>query len=213
MSFFANRRRTLRYEVLPTHRDESLESSIPAAEVTKVALRLRYLIEQCVPCELEEQRVTKPHSRIITPKVIKAANEAGGPDNRSCVVFCLLIAKRWFKHQALVELWDADLHQVRATACEVIAKSIIEAEEDMPYLLQSVLLKRYSIVVDGEATPPVNVIEKAVDLHALRVIGSSGYQKCINYLWRGWLVQDEDDPASFVDVSRIGSHPGTIAQR
>ncbi|KAI1403655.1 hypothetical protein F4819DRAFT_505986 [Hypoxylon fuscum] len=199
MSFFANRRRTLRYEVLPTHRDESLESSIPAAEVTKVALRLRYLIEQCVPCELEEQRVTKPHSRIITPKVIKAANEAGGPDNRSCVVFCLLIAKRWFKHQALVELWDADLHQVRATACEVIAKSIIEAEEDMPYLLQSVLLKRYSIVVDGEATPPVNVIEKAVDLHALRVIGSSGYQKCINYLWRGWLVQDEDDPASFVD--------------
>jgi hypothetical protein len=24
-------------------------------------------------------------------------------------------------------------------------------------------------------------------------------QKCINYLWRGWLVQDEDDPASFVD--------------
>lgn len=46
----------------------------------------------------------------------------------------------------------------------------------MEYLLHSVLLKRYSIVVDGEDTPPVNVIEKAVDLHALRVIGSSGYQ-------------------------------------
>lgn len=48
-------------------------------------------------------------------------------------------------------------------------------------------------------TPPVNVIEKAVDLHAVRVIGSSGYQKCISYLWRGWLVQDENDPAVFVD--------------
>jgi len=69
----------------------------------------------------------------------------------------------------------------------------------MNYLLHNVLLKRYSILVDGDATPPANVIEKAVDLHALRVIGSSGYQKCISYLWKGWLVQDEDDPANFVD--------------
>jgi hypothetical protein len=46
----------------------------------------------------------------------------------------------------------------------------------MEYLLHTILLKRYSIIVDGEATPPVNVIEKAVDLHSLRVIGSSGYQ-------------------------------------
>ncbi|KAI1206074.1 uncharacterized protein F4807DRAFT_244389 [Annulohypoxylon truncatum] len=188
-----------RRRLLPIHREDSVESAIPAPEVTKVALRLRYLIEQAVPCELEEERVTQSHSRIITPKVIKAAKEAGGRENRSCVVFCLLVVKRWFKHQALVELWDASLHQVRAVACEVIAKQIIEAEDDIPYLLQSVLLKRYSIVVDGEATPPINVIEKAVDLHALRVIGSSGYQKCINYLWKGWLVQDENDPSSFVD--------------
>lgn len=46
----------------------------------------------------------------------------------------------------------------------------------MHYLLHAVLLKRYSIMIDGEPTPPINVIEKAVDLHALRVIGSSGYQ-------------------------------------
>ncbi|KAI1077948.1 hypothetical protein F5B20DRAFT_248328 [Whalleya microplaca] len=188
-----------RRRLLPVHRDQSIESAIPAPEVTKVALRLRYLIEECVPCELEELQITRPHSNIITPSVIKAAKEAGGEENGSCVVFCLLVVKRWFKHQALVELWDADLHYVRATACEVIAKQIIESEEDMTYLLHTVLLKRYSIMIDGEATPPVNVIEKAVDLHALRVIGSSGYQKCIGYLWRGWLVQDENDPASFVD--------------
>lgn len=75
----------------------------------------------------------------------------------------------------------------------------IETEDDMTHLLHSILLKRYSIVIDGESTPPANVIEKAVDLHALRVIGSSGYQKCLSYLWRGWLVQDENDPASFID--------------
>lgn len=74
----------------------------------------------------------------------------------------------------------------------------IESEEDQDFLLSSLLLKRYSILVDSQPTKPANAVERAVDLHALRVIGSSGYQKCINYLWRGWLVQDELDPACFV---------------
>lgn len=77
----------------------------------------------------------------------------------------------------------------------------IEEEEDTAYLLHSVLLRRYSYIANGIPTPPVNVIEKAVDLHAVRVIGSSGYQKCISYLWRGWLVQDENDPSFFVDYN------------
>lgn len=58
---------------------------------------------------------------------------------------------------------------------------------------------------DGEETVPTNVIERAVDLHALRVIGSSGYQRCISYLWRGWLVQDEDDPSKFVHYKNRAS--------
>ncbi|KAI1266903.1 hypothetical protein F5Y18DRAFT_380869 [Xylariaceae sp. FL1019] len=189
-----------RRRLLPFHRDESsIHSAIEPVEVTKVALRLRYLIEESVPCELDETKITEPHSKVITQNVIQAAKEAGGAEAKSCVVYCLLIAKRWFKHQAMVELWDADLHLVRATACEVIAKQIIETEENAAYMLHSVLLKRYAIVVNNETTIPVNVIELAVDLHALRVIGSSGYQKCISYLWKGWLVQDEDDPASFVE--------------
>ena len=78
----------------------------------------------------------------------------------------------------------------------------IEGEDNQEYLLQELLLKRYSIIVDGEQTAPANVIERAVDLHALRVTGSSGYQKCVNYLWRGWLVQDENDPSNFVDYKK-----------
>ncbi|KAK3943231.1 hypothetical protein QBC46DRAFT_361966 [Diplogelasinospora grovesii] len=196
------------YTFLPNYQDESIESAIPAQAVSEVALRLRHLIEECVPCELDPDAIVRPHSKVITRKVIKAAREAGGQEHRACVVFCLLVNKRWWKHQALVELWDADLHQIRAIACEVIAKQMqhlanmdprIESEEDTNYLLQSVLLKRYSIMVDGEPTTPANVIEKAVDLHALRVIGSAGYQRCISYLWKGWLVQDENDPANFVD--------------
>ncbi|PHH92422.1 hypothetical protein CDD83_7491 [Cordyceps sp. RAO-2017] len=148
---------------------------------------------------MEESRITTPNSRVITPKVVQAAREAGGQELRGCVVFCLLVNQRWFHREALVELWDSDLHKLRAAACGVVAKAIIESEEDLGYLLQAVLLRRYSVIADGLPTTPANVIEKAVDLHAVRVIGSSGYQKCINYLWRGWLVQDQDDPSVFVD--------------
>ncbi|KAG5979901.1 hypothetical protein E4U55_004645 [Claviceps digitariae] len=185
--------------LLPRFNRDQMRSAVPASEVTKVCLRLRHLVQECVPCEMEESKVTTPHSRIITHKVIQAAKEAGGLENRGCVVYCLLVNQRWFKHEAVVELWDSDLHKLRAEACEVIAKALIETEEDINYLLYEVLLRRYSYLARTVPTPPVNVIEKAVDLHAVRVIGSSGYQKCINYLWRGWLVQDENDPSVFVD--------------
>ena len=98
----------------------------------------------------------------------------------------------------MLELWDADLHNIRATACEVLAKHIIELEEDQPFLLQELLLQRFSILINKEPTEPANAVERAVDLHALRVIGSSGYQKCISYLWRGWLVQDDQYPSNFI---------------
>lgn len=65
--------------------------------------------------------------------------------------------------------------------------------------MREALLKRYSIFHHGEESTPVNVIERAVDLHALRIIGSSGYQKCITYLWRGWYHQDEKDPSKFIE--------------
>ena len=103
---------------------ESVPSAIPAVEVTKVALRLKYQIEQVIPCELEEWKVTKANSPVITHKVIRTAKEAGGKEYQQCVVYGLLVCKRWFKRQAMLELWDADLHNVRATACEVLAKQM-----------------------------------------------------------------------------------------
>lgn len=184
--------------VLPSNNDDLLQSAIAPEAVTKTALRLRYQICEVIPCELEEWKIEKANSPIITPKVLRTAKEAGGKDNGSCVVYCLLVCNRWFRKQAGLELWDADMHNARATACEVMAKLLIESEEDQDYLLQDLLLKRYSILINGEMTEPANVIERAVDLHCLRIIGSSGYQKCISYLWRGWLIQDEGDPSRFV---------------
>ncbi|KAL9604128.1 MAG: hypothetical protein Q9219_000716 [cf. Caloplaca sp. 3 TL-2023] len=175
---------------------------MPPLDVTRVALRLKYQIEQTIPCELEEWKITKANSPVITKKVIATAKDAGGKEHRACVVYCLLVCLRWFKRQAEIELWDADLHHVRAVACEIMAKQIIESEENQSYLLQSLLLKRYSILISSTPTEPANAVERAVDLHALRVIGSSGYQKCIAYLWRGWLVQDDASPSNFIAWSK-----------
>lgn len=108
--------------MLPTYSADQVPPDHPSKEITKVALRLKYQIEQVVPCELQEELITDANSRIITKAVIRTAKEAGGDDLRGCVIFCLLICLRWFRIQALVELWDSDLHECRAVACEVIAK-------------------------------------------------------------------------------------------
>ncbi|GAB1216173.1 hypothetical protein ATERTT37_005379 [Aspergillus terreus] len=184
--------------VLPAYAADNIPASHPAKEVTKVALRLKYQIEQVISCELDESIITDPNSKIITNAVVQTAKAAGGDDLRGCILFGLLVCLRWFKIQAIEELWDSDLHERRALACEVIAKKIIETEEDHDFLLVNCLLKRYSIFVDGEETHPANVIERAVDLHALRIIGSSGYQKCIRYLWNGWFCQEDGNPTNFV---------------
>ncbi|KAJ9640858.1 uncharacterized protein PV06_06921 [Exophiala oligosperma] len=185
------------WRLLPSHTNDLPATAYPAREVTKVALRLKYHIEEVIPIELPEDKITAANSGVITKKVVQTALEAGGKDYSACVVYCLLVCKRWFKHQATLELWDADLHEVRAVACEIIAKRIIEAEEDQEYLMQKVLLQRYSVVRKNEESAPANVIERAVDLHCLTVIGSSGYQKCIKYLWRGWIQQDDEDAANY----------------
>ena len=182
--------------------DEEQPPSYPPAEVTKIALRLKYQIEQVVPCELEEWKITKANSPIITSKVIAAAKSAGGKEYPSCVIYCLLVCHRWFQRQAVLELWDAELYHARAVACEVLAKKIIESEGDEEFLMQELLLRRYAILVRGEKADRANAVERAVDLHALRVIGSSGYQKCVNYLWRGWLIQDEFEPSCYKEYAQ-----------
>jgi len=109
--------------VLPTQRQE-VPSAYPAKEVTKIALRLKYQLEHVVPCELEEDTITRAHSAIITPAVVQTAKEAGGKEYKACVVFCLLVCAKWFNRQAKLELWDAELHTGRAVAAEVIAKKM-----------------------------------------------------------------------------------------
>jgi hypothetical protein len=108
--------------VLPSNSNDVPTSAMPAKEVTKVALRLKYHIESVVSCELDESLITKANSPVVTRKVVQLAKEAGGKEYGACVLYCLLVCNRWFKRQSMLELWDADLHDVRAVAAEMIAK-------------------------------------------------------------------------------------------
>lgn len=74
-------------------------------------------------------------------------------------------------------MYDADLNLLRAEACQVIAKRIIESCENQDYLFQEMLLQRFSVLRNGQESTPANVLERAIDLHATRIIGSSGFQK------------------------------------
>ncbi|KAI9793242.1 MAG: hypothetical protein M1816_000663 [Peltula sp. TS41687] len=191
--------------LLPIHHDDDLVSAAPPLEVTKVALRLKYLIEQVIPCEIEVDRVTKPNSPIITPRVEKAAKEAGGEEYRGCVVFCLLSYITPESLPAKFSQNDCEFIGAEVKTCRAKESYRIESEEDQSYLQEEILLRRYSTLRDGQETVPTNVVERASDLHALRVIASSGYQRCISYLWRGWLVQDENDPSKFVPYKKRAS--------
>jgi hypothetical protein len=108
--------------VLPAYIADHTPSSEASKEIAKVALKLKYQIEQVVSCEVEEGLLTDPNSHIITDDVVKTSKNAGGEEYAASVVYCLLVCLRWFQIQASNELWDADLHEVRAVACEVIAK-------------------------------------------------------------------------------------------
>ena len=101
----------------------------------------------------------------------------GGSRNRlclSCGMPICIISELW-----LVRLLRSSCAYLNLDDCGImngLTNRSIETEDNQEYLLQDILLKRYSIMIDGEQTSPANVIERAVDLHALMVTGSSGYQ-------------------------------------
>jgi hypothetical protein len=81
--------------------------------------------------------------------------EAGG-DDKACIIFALmtcrkcdtsqgmrLIVHRYFRRKSWRELADADLHALRVTTCDRIAKLIIDSVNDDRYLFTDLLLKRF----------------------------------------------------------------------
>jgi len=67
-------------------------------------------------------------------------------------------------------MYDEGLYLLRAEACQVVAKHIIEDISDHEYLFQEVLLKRYSILRNGQKTTPANGLRNVSSRMGIRLI-------------------------------------------
>jgi hypothetical protein len=98
--------------------------------------------------------LTRPHSRVITDKVLALAWEAGG-DDKACVIFALLACRklshrltqgvdcRYFRQRSLTDLDESELHRLRMQGCERMAKLMIDSiTSNDAYLFTDVLLRR-----------------------------------------------------------------------
>ncbi|KAK9460736.1 uncharacterized protein V1516DRAFT_677511 [Lipomyces oligophaga] len=193
-------------QLLPTAESSSTHHQpISARQITDVALKIKVLVDTIIPIEIKESRITRPGSaNVITDDVIKLALDAA-KDSKGCIIFAILTVHDWYKKIGKLELFDADLYALKCTACERIAKLIIENEEDQEFLFKQMLCRRYSTVIDGgeDISEPRSAIELAIDIHCVAVIGSSGYQRCIDWIWRGWLIPNPHNTSEYMSYKNV----------
>lgn len=204
--------------LLPTVEVEDfLSLSRPTPKhILKIALRVKELIDIIVPIQFDEGAITRSDSPVITDNIISLVKQAAGGKGdgtkgtssrryRATLIFVLLTVKRWYDDMGDQEIFDASLYGLRGAAAESIAQRLIEGEEDERYLFRDMLCQRYSITLKGEDSDPANALELAVDLHSTPIIATSGYQRCIKWLWNGWIVQNTSDPDEYVFYRHLGS--------
>ncbi|ODV96026.1 hypothetical protein PACTADRAFT_49446 [Pachysolen tannophilus NRRL Y-2460] len=185
-------------------------------QILRISMNLKYLIDKIIPIEYPISEILAPKSRILNGKVIRQTYEAaGGVGNgkhgtssqkyRAALVFCLLKTCEWYWELRTNELSDYELYTARAFAAQQLAKIIIENERDERYLFISMLCQRYSINSNNKDLPPKNALEAAVDMHSTIVISSSGYQRCIKWLWRGYIIQSSSHPSKYIMYNASGN--------
>lgn len=185
-------------------------------QVLRVALNLKYLVDKVVPVTYGCDEIESDHSSVVTPAVVQLALEACGGDPedkknrdkyRAVVVFALLKVYGWYGQLAATELHNAELYESRGVAAQQLCKIIIDQEEmnDLHFMFMQMLLRRYTINENDEDSEPANAIELASDMHCTIVIGSGGFQRCLTWLWRGWIIQNRRDPTTFIRDETVSS--------
>lgn len=193
-------------DVNPSYSDAACPNS---RQTLRICINLKTLIDKVIPIIYEEKDVLIQNSPIINSNVIDLTYRAAGGKGdgakgtsshkyRASLVFCLLKVCDWYWQQLVAELYDNELYLLRAKVAQQIAKVIIENEEDDEYLFLGMLCHRYTVSLCEEDSLPASALEMAVDMHSTIVIGSSGYQRCIKWLWKGWIIQSSTDPHSYV---------------
>ncbi|TID31113.1 hypothetical protein CANINC_000357 [Pichia inconspicua] len=194
---------------LPVFYDEDANEYQPVSprQALRVAINLKKLIDTIVQLPLPDKQITwfdlkLPKEETINAILEAAGGEGNGPKSSSrryqaCLIFCLLKVSGWYSTLAEAEPADSDLYTTRGTVAEFFASTLIEREHDDKYLFLSMLCHRYSINLNDVDSDPENALELAVDTHSL-IISSPGYQRCIKWLWNGWIVQSRHDPSEYV---------------
>lgn len=170
-------------------------------QVFRICTNLKHLVDSVVPLPFAKGDL---QLRVLTPRVVTLALLAcGGAGNgeegtslrkyRAVSVFALLRVAKWYSGMALLKLFDFALFELRELAAQLLAKKVIAhfelADTDMHYLFLDVLCQKYSIMAHEVPTAPANVMEVACDMHLTIVISAAGYQRCVQWLWRGWIVR------------------------
>lgn len=194
---------------LPIFYDEDANDYQPVSprQALRVAINLKKLIDTIIQLPIPDKQITwfdlkLPKEETINAILEAAGGEGKGPKSSSrryqaCLIFCLLKVSGWYMALAESEPADGDLYTTRSTVAEFFASTLIERETDDKYLFLSMLCHRYSINLNDVDSDPENALELAVDTHSL-IISSPGYQRCIKWLWNGWIVQSAQDPSEYV---------------
>lgn len=200
---------------LPIWDSEDSNEYLPPSprQVLRVAINLKELIDTVVPFvqDVDSIRSLNAYDGIdVISAVYRAAGGKGTGSHSSarryqaCLVFCLLKVSEWFLELAEDELADNTLYMTRALVAQKLASVIIQRERNDKYLFLSILCHRYSINLNDSDTDPANVLELAIDMNVFCVITTSEFQRCIKWLWRGWIIQSKLDQSEYVLYKNTG---------
>ncbi|KAL1735896.1 hypothetical protein EV714DRAFT_267440 [Schizophyllum commune] len=170
----------------------SVKSVQPSPDtLTKLVKRLRTLTLTLLPVEVDPASIIEPTSRTITPAVIGAYRAAAG-DFVEALPYCLLRCRSQFIRDANSNPADYDENYGRAIACEVLARRIVHLSP--PDRIRVVMSTRFKhLESDGDESDMSSALELAIDTNCTIFLSSSEAQDVIMALWRGELVQQNNE--------------------
>lgn len=196
---------------LPVYNEESNDYLAPAPrQVLRISINLKELIDTVVPYALEESAIKSWENLDVIAAVYRAAGgEGAGPKSsarryQACLVFCLLKVSEWYSELADDQLAETELFHSKALFAQRLATILIKREKDDKYLFISMLCHRYSINLNDSDSDPFNVLELVLDMNVFSIITTSEFQRCVKWLWRGWIVQSKLDPSEYVLYKSTG---------
>ncbi|KAK0462001.1 uncharacterized protein EV420DRAFT_140598 [Desarmillaria tabescens] len=176
--------------------------------LTKLVKRLRALTLTLLPVEVSPTSLSEPTSRIITPQVIAAYRESAG-DFVEALPYCLLRARAEFMYDADHNPADYGENYGRAIACEVLARKIVhQSPPDRVNAFMSTRFKHRQL--DGDESDMASALEMAIDSHCTIFLSSTEAQDVVGALWRGDLIQKNNENLEIEYVPYSETHLETF---